>query len=158
MYGEAIINRLPLQSKIRDPSNPMNKIINNTIGEWLDRYDVQGWLHQFFIQDATGSYLDLHGRQYGLKRKPNEDDDSFKQRIIYEMLGHLTTDYLTDVYGVELYTNPADTTFVEGTTLVSDNPYLNSNESVDGFIGKTDSTTEGILNRKFVLDEAITWL
>ena len=74
------------------------------------------------------------------------------------MLGHLTTDYLIDVYDIELYTNPANVTFIEGTTLVSDNPYLNNNESVDGFIGKTDPTTESILNRKFVLDEAITWL
>ena len=156
-YGEAIISRLPLHSPLKNSSHPMNQIIQNTIGEWLDHYDVHGWLLQSFINDATGAYLDLHGRQYGVKRKLDESDDNYRQRIIYEMLGHLTTEYLRDVYGVQLYTE-SDSEFVLGETLVSDNPYIVNLPSITGFLGVADETTQRILNRKFVLDRSITWL
>lgn len=158
LYGESIIESLPLHSPIRKQGNPMHQIINNTVGEWLDHYDLIELFKQLFIQDATGLWLDVHGRQYNVKRKEDEDDESYRQRIIYEMLGHLTTYYLRDVYGVELYTNPSTTEFIEGVTLVSDNPYLCNSADVDGFLGETDNVTESILDKKFVLDEAIQWL
>ena len=156
--GEAIINRLPLQSKCRNPNNPMNKIINNTVGELLDNYDVVEWMKQHFIQDATGKYLDVHGKDYNVKRKPNEDDESYRQRIIYEMLGHLTSDYIKDVYQVDLYVKPSsNVTYDETDIMISDNEYLVNVEN-NGFIGVADTTTQNILNKKFVMGESITWL
>ena len=158
IYGEAIISRLPLHSVLHDTSHPMNQIIQNTIGEWLDHYDVVEWFHQFFVTDATGAYLDLHGKQYGVKRKIDESDEDYRQRIVYAILKHLTVNYLIDVYDVQLYTRPSDT-FVSGSTLVSDNPYILNDTSITGFLGVApDESTENTLNKKFVIEDVITWL
>lgn len=157
MYGEVILNRLPLHSVLHDKNHPMYKIIDNSVGEWLDNYDIIEWFNQFFINTAKGAYLDLWGHEFKVKRRPDEDDESYRQRIIYEMLGRLTFNYLLDVFGVELYTNPVGG-YVDGSTLVSDNPYLENSNLVDGFIGRADPDTQKVLNRKFVLDGVITWL
>ena len=156
--GEAIINRLPLNSKVRDPNNPMYTIINNTVGEFLDSFDVTAWISQHFIQDATGKYLDVHGRDYGVKRKIDESDDDYRQRIIYEMLGHLTVGYIRDVYMVELYVRPAsNVTYDPAETMISDNEYFVESEK-NGFIGVADEVTKEIINKKFVLGDSILWL
>ena len=154
--GEAIINRMPLQSPIRNPNNPMNKVIQNTVGAYMDTYNVIEWCSQHFITDATGKYLDVQGKDYGVKRKTDESDEDYRKRIIYEMLGHLTVDYIKDVYGVDLYVQPSSE-FDEESTLTSDNEHLIDVEH-NGFFGVTDSTTKAILNKKFVLGDSITWL
>lgn len=156
--GDAIISRMPLQSPIRNPQNPMHKIIQNTIGEYMDRYDLMNWFNQHFLTDANGKYLDVHGKDYGVKRKTDETDEDYRKRIIYETLGHLTVDYIRDVYNVDLYVQPSsDITFDRGSTLTSDNEHLIDVEQ-NGFFGVTDDTTKTILNKKFVLGDSITWL
>lgn len=154
--GEAIINRMPLQSPIRNPNNPMNKIINNSVGEYMDSYDLDSWFKQHFITDATGKYLDVHGKDYGVKRKTDETDEDYRKRIIYELLGHLTVGYVREVYEVDLYIKPS-TSYSMGSTLTSDNEHLIDIEQ-NGFLGITDNTTKAILNKKFVLGDSITWL
>lgn len=156
--GEAIINRLPSQSKLRNPENQMHKVLDATIGEYMDNYDVIEWIKQHFLTDATGKYLDVHGKDYNIKRKTDESDDNYRQRIIYETLGHLTVEYLTDVYGVDLYVKPkSSVTYNEETTMISDNPYMVDVEK-NGFLGVADTQTKNILNKKFVLGGSITWL
>ena len=68
-YGTGIIERLPVNSQLQNPNNQMHIIIQNTIGELLDNFEID--YDQFFLQDATGKYLDLHGKQYGIGRKNN---------------------------------------------------------------------------------------
>ena len=152
-FGDAIISRLPKHSVLHNTNHPMNRIIHNTVGEWLQNFYDADWFSQFFLNTATGKWLDLHGKQYNIIRRIDENDDSFRKRIVYEVLGILTLQYLTEVYGVELYTNveefdPADN------TLVSDNPYLNTN----GFMVITDDATKEVLKSKFVLDTKIRFL
>ena len=109
-------------------------------------------MEQFFLQDATGKYLDLHGNDFGLPRKIDESDDDYRNRIIYESLGHLTTYFLKTVYNVELYVKVND--FDKDTMLTSDNEYI----SDSGFMGVVDETTQKILEKKFVLVSGVTWL
>ena len=97
--------------------------------------------------------MDLHGQTYGVRRKVDESDTDYRKRIIYETLGHVTVNFLIDVYGVELYTKSSDFDASDN-TLTSDNQYLAS----DGFMGIADSTTKNILNKKFVLGTNIVWV
>lgn len=152
-FGEAIIQRVN-NPELQKPGNPMNQIINHTVGEWLQDFDDKDFMEQFFLQESTGPYLDLHGRDYGIIRKIDESDEDYRARIIYESMGHLTIEFLKSVYGVKLYTL-VDNFDATANTLVSDNPYL---ASCYGFMGTADDTVKNILNKKFVLGEEITWL
>ena len=118
--GEEIINRLPATSGLHN--NPdARKVIENTIGAWFDYLEEQDWFNQFFLDSATGKYLDLHGQTFDIPRKIDETDEDYRNRIIYEGLGHLTVKFLLDVYGVELYSYVSN--FSINDTLISDNPY-----------------------------------
>lgn len=131
----------------------MGRLIDYTIGEWLTREDDKEFLEQFFLQEATCKYLDLHGRDYGVLRRVDESDEDYRQRIVYESLGHLTVEYLRKVYDLELYVNIDDFNPSEN-TLTSDNPYYNK----CGFMASADATIKNILEKKFVIGSGITWL
>lgn len=150
--GEEIINRLPDTSGLHKNIDA-RRVIENTIGAWFDYIEEQDWFNQFFLDSAKGPYLDLHGQTFDIKRKIDESDEDYRNRIIYEGLGHLTVNFLLDVYGVELYSYVDN--FTINNTLVSDNPYYN----VNGFFGVApDDVTKEILNKKFVLRNGVTWL
>ena len=151
-FGEEIINRLGVNSSLKIDSD-MGRLIDYTIGEWLTRENDKEFLEQFFLQEATGKYLDLHGKTYGVLRRIDESDDSYRQRIIYESIGHLTVEFLREVYNLELYVNIPNFN-VSNNTLTSDNPYYNQ----DGFMASADTSIKDILNKKFVLGASITWL
>ena len=141
-YGTGIIERLPVNSQLQNPDNPMHNIIQNTIGELLDNFEID--YDQFFLQDATGKYLDLHGKQYGIVRKINESDDEYRNRIILGAYEYATVKVLTEIYGVEFYANVDN--FENNTNLLcSDNPYL-TNELM-GFIS---DEVYNILDEKFI--------
>ena len=141
-YGTGIIERLPVNSQLQSPDNPMHIIIQNTIGELLDNFEID--YNQFFLQDATGKYLDLHGKQYGLGRKSNESDEEYRNRIILCAYEYATVKVLTEIYGVEFYANVDN--FENNTNLLcSDNPYL-TNELM-GFIS---DEVYNILDEKFI--------
>ena len=151
-FGEAIIKRIN-NHELQKTNNPMHQIIDNTVGEWLTDFDDTEFFEQFFLQESTGAYLDLHGKDFGIIRKIDESDEDYRNRIIYESLGHLTVDFLKKVYKLELYSYVEDFN-VSNNTLVSDNPYLAS----QGFMAYADETTKQILNKKFVLGKGVTWL
>ena len=141
-YGTGIIERLPVNSQLQNPDNPMHNIIQNTIGELLDNFEID--YDQFFLQDATGKYLDLHGKQYGIGRKNNESDEEYRNRIILCAYEYATVKVLTEIYGVEFYANVDN--FENNTNLLcSDNPYL-TNELM-GFISEE---VYNILDEKFI--------
>ena len=141
-YGTGIIERLPVNSQLQNPDNPMHNIIQNTIGELLDNFEID--YDQFFLQDATGKYLDLHGKQYGIWRKNNESDEEYRNRIILGAYEYATVKVLTEIYGVEFYANVDN--FENNTNLLcSDNPYL-TNELM-GFIS---DEVYNILDEKFI--------
>ena len=141
-YGTGIIERLPVNSQLQNPNNPMHNIIQNTIGELLDNFEID--YDQFFLQDATGKYLDLHGKQYGIGRKNNESDEEYRNRIILCAYEYATVKVLTEIYGVEFYANVDN--FENNTNLLcSDNPYL-----TDELMGFISDEVYNILDEKFI--------
>lgn len=153
LHGEGIINRLSLNSELRNPDNPMHKIINNGLGELLDSIDFSVLFEGLFVESATGKYLDLHGKDYNIRRNDGESDEHYRKRIIYESLGRLTVDYLREVYDLQLYTYVEDYDPANN-QLTSDNQY----RGYDGFMTIADDEIKNILNKKFVLNEALEWL
>ena len=141
-YGTGIIERLPVNSQLQNPDNPMHIIIQNAIGELLDNFEID--YDQFFLQDATGKYLDLHGKQYGIGRKNNESDEEYRNRIILCAYEYATVKVLTEIYGVKLYANVDN--FENNTNLLcSDNPYLS-----DELMGFISEEVYNILDEKFI--------
>ena len=141
-YGTGIIERLPVNSQLQNPNNQMHIIIQNTIGELLDNFEID--YDQFFLQDATGKYLDLHGKQYGIGRKNNESDEEYRNRIILGAYEYATVKVLTEIYGVEFYAN-VDNFENNSNLLCSDNPYVTS--ELMGFISEE---VYNILDEKFI--------
>jgi hypothetical protein len=151
-YGEEILERLSENSSLKSANNPARKVIMNTLGEWLDNYDDN--FENLFLNESVGEYIDCHGREYGVYRKLNESDEDYKKRIIYQILGHLTADYLIDIYKVNLYVNIPNYN-PNNNELTSDNHYINDE---NGFMALADEVTRSILNKKFVLGSGIRWL
>ena len=153
MFGEEIIDRLNENCQLRQESNPARKLINNTIGEWLDNFNDTSFFEQLFLNEAKGKYLDIHGQAYNVYRQLEESDEEYRQRIVYEVLEHLTYNYLNDVYKIGMYKG-SHTFDIQDNTLVSDNPYLFNDE----IICTASDEIQSILNHKFVLDNRIIWL
>ena len=151
-YGEEILDRLPENSSLKSNNNVARKVIINTVGEWLDNFNDN--FENLFLNEAVGEYIDSHGREYGVYRKLNENDEDYKRRIIYQILGHLTADYLINIYNVDLYVNIPNYNPNQN-ELTSDNPYITSK---DGFMALADEVTKEILNKKFVLGSGVRWL
>lgn len=89
-HGEGIIQRLHPFSALRNDSNDGNRFIHNTVGEYLDRYVARDKFEQLFLLSATGRYLDLHGMELGVYRLDDEDDESYRSRILLEKTMHST--------------------------------------------------------------------
>ena len=151
--GELILDQIPDTSELSNPNNPMYRIIDDGVGAWLDNFEERDLDSQLFLNTATGKYLDLHGKDWNIRRKPNESDEDYRQRIIYESMGEVTVGFLLTVYNVELYAFVDDFN-VEDNTLTSDNPYI----SDKGFLAVSNQTTKDILDKKFILDTKIEWL
>lgn len=152
IYGEEIIERLHENSALHNTSNPMRKIINDGIGAWLDNFDENSLYENVFLESATGEYLDLHGKDYGIIRKIDESDDDYRSRIVHESLGHITAVFLRQVYNLTVYTYAEDFDVTDN-TLVSDNPYL-SNE----YMTVASDDLQNILNKKFIIGSGLTFL
>ena len=151
-YGEEILDRLPENSSLRLKDNPARKVLDHTVGDWLDNFDDN--FTNLFLTEAVDKFIDCHGKEYAVYRKINESDEDYKKRIIYEIIGHLTADYLIDIYKVELYVDIPNYD-LNNNQLTSDNHYING---LNGFMADSDEITKGILNKKFVLGSGVRWL
>ena len=148
---ELIRELLPLGSALQDDGNPLRIVLDRSVGEWLDGFEQP--FEQLFLMSATGGWLDAHGRQYGVSRRIDESDESYRQRIIYEKLDNLTAPLLSNVYNVNLYAFVEDYNPKEN-TLTSDNPYINHL----GYVGDAEQETKEILNKKFVINNGVDWI
>ena len=149
-FVDMMVEMLAEHSALQKEDNDVRKVLDRTVGAYMD--SVVHPFDELFLETATGSWLDCHGRDYGVPRRLNEDDESYRDRIIFEKLEYLTAGNLDNIYGITLYAfvslyNPLDN------QLTSDNPYIS-----DRFMGFADETTQRILDEKFVLDNAILWL
>lgn len=148
---EMILELLPWNSSLQKKDNPLHIVLDKTVGEWLDHFEQP--YEQLFLLTATGGWLDAHGKDYGVLRKIDETDDSYRQRIIYEKLDHLTPQLLADVYNIRLFNYREDFSATLN-TLASDNPYI----CEEGYIGLSDEETIKILDKKFIVDNVVTWV
>jgi hypothetical protein len=98
---DLLLELFPLGSALQHPDNELRKVLDRTVCEWLDSFSQP--YDELFLMSATGGWLDAWGRDYGVPRKLDEDDDSYRQRIVYEKLDHLTPSLLADVYHVRLF-------------------------------------------------------
>ena len=151
-HGEAMFKRLPRVSALQNPNNPGRKVLDNTIGEWLDNHDVSELFEGVFLTSATGAYLDLHGKDLNIPRQKDESDDDYRKRLQYESLGHLTAKYLNDVFHLEVYAKVEDFDPTEN-MLTTNNPYIQG-----PFMIMCDDNVKKILQRKFVFGGDVTWL
>ena len=81
---DMIVEMLPLSSKLQQSDNPLRIVLDRTVGEWLDNFSQP--FEQLFLMSATEGWLDAHGRDYGVPRRLDEDDEHYRQRIVYEKL------------------------------------------------------------------------
>lgn len=144
-----LCDMLPRASNLQDKSNDVRKVLDYSVGEYMDNLSEIN--DELFLTSATGGWLDAWGKDYGLIRRVDEDDDSFRERIIFEKLEYLTVRNLKDIYGVRLFYafdgfNPVSN------DLTSDNPYL-----TDWYMGVAPLETQNILNKKFILDNSVLW-
>lgn len=153
LHGEEIIERLHSNSNLRNLDNPVRKIIDNTIGEWLDQHDETVLYENIFLISATGKYLDLHGQTYNIYRRVDESDENYRQRIIYESLNRLTVNYLRDVFNLDVYVYVANYN-PQNNQLTSDNYYINRY----GFMAVVSDEIRNILEKKFVIGRELKWL
>lgn len=149
-YTKGIIERLNNKA-LEDENNDFVKVLDGTLGEYLENRNSH--FLDSFVVTATDSFLDLHGDLFGLKRRTNEDDDTFRQRIITdETLIESTSDFSKLDCTLWIYKENV----TEKNVLTSRNPYLKTEH--DGsyvFIG-TGTDSEYIQN-KFIVEE-ILWV
>ena len=150
VFMEMLVELLPLGSALQKEDNELRKVLDRSVGEFMDSLELP--FDELFLTSATGGWLDAHGKDYGVPRRLDEDDESYRERIVFEKLEYLTVGNLIGIYGLELF---AFVSYFDATenTLTSDNPYLSSR-----YMGVADETTRDILDKKFVLGAEVTWL
>ena len=152
LFGSAILERLHTDSPASSPDNPFYKVFDNSVGEWLDHFDVDRFYDELFVNTATGKWLDLHGEQYGVSRHVDESDDDYRQRVIQHTLGRLTPVLLADEFGLDVFTD-VDDFDIAGNVLVSDNFFIRDN----GYIVFSDRDTQRLVEQSHIMTEAVRW-
>lgn len=150
LYTKDIIEQLN-NPELENPDNPFRKILDGTVGEYLSNYNNH--IYDLFLTRASGGYLDRHGEMYGLYRREDESDASFRQRIwMEEFIVQSTSDFLS--LDVVLWVYFED--ILDKNVLSSRNPYLKDMHE-DGFVFlATGSDSEYIQGKFFVGD--ILWI
>jgi len=146
------VEMLPQHSNLQKADNPFRVVLDRTVGEYMDNISTETVFDGLFLMSATGGWLDAHGADYGVARRLDEDDESYRNRIVFEKLEYLNASNLINIFGLVLYAfvsnyNPSNN------TLTSDNPYTSSK-----YMSVADSELQSILDKKFVLDDEIVWL
>ena len=149
-FVDMLVEMLPLHSAIQREGNELRKVLDRSVGEWMDGFEQP--YDELFLSTASGGWLDAHGRDYGVPRKLDEDDESYRERIVYEKLDHLTVGLLYTVYGLDLFVFVEDFDPLEN-TLTSDNPHISNS-----YMSIADEDLQSILNGKFVLEGEVTWI
>ena len=127
-FGEGIINRLADNCSLKDMNNPASKVIDKTVGAWLDEYYNSDFFSNVFLSEAEGAYLDVIGTDYSVYRKINESDEDYRNRLLIEPLDKFNLQTLYRVYNIQLLSYKEDKTDL---TLLSDNHLLSNKYYID---------------------------
>jgi hypothetical protein len=140
-----ITDYLSSNSKLQDDDNPFKELINNTIGYFFELIDndTDEMNNSVFIQEATGKYLDLHGKDLDYLRRNDESDEEYRNRIILDSLDRFTFPWVYALYDLQFLTHNSE--YDKDTMLLSDNHYLNKKY----FVVCTQDTFSSI-RKKFI--------
>lgn len=152
LFGSAILERLAVDSPASNPDNPFYKVFDGSVGEWLDSFDVTGFHESLFLEEASGKWLDLHGKLFNVKRRVDEADEEYRARIVKHTKGELTPQLLSVDFGLTVLVYVPDYN-PNGLTLTSDNRFINDS----GFIVVSDRETMRLVEESFVLNDVIEW-
>lgn len=143
-----ITDLLPVNSNIH--GTPFEDLINNTIGYFLEMIEeeVDAMNDGCFIDTAEGRYLDLWGKDYGIPRLNDENDEDYRKRLKILPLERFNIQTLYEVYDLQLLTRN-DTSFND-LKLYSDNHFLDD----EYWIGVSDDEWIEI-SRKFITTNKI---
>ena len=143
-----ITDLLPVNSNIH--GTPFEDLINNTIGYFLEMIEeeVDAMNDGCFIDTAEGRYLDLWGKDYGIPRLNDENDEDYRKRLKILPLDRFNIQTLYEVYDLQLLTRN-DTSFND-LKLYSDNHFLDD----EYWIGVSDEEWMEI-SRKFITTNKI---
>ena len=84
VFLDLLCGLLPLHSVLQVEGNELRKVLDRSIGEYFD--NVDDIKEQLFLSSATGSWLDVWGRDFGVPRKLGEGDEEYRERIVFESL------------------------------------------------------------------------
>lgn len=150
MFIEGILERLNNES-LQKPNNQGRIILDGTLGSYLDHFDNH--LLDMFLVTADGSYLDAHGKDFGIFRRENESDDNYRNRILLERSMLDTTSDFSKL-DVELWIYFDDV--MDKNQLTSRNEYLKE-ESDDNFAFIASGSDKEYLQNRFILND-ILWV
>ena len=129
-YWKYIEERLHEESMLHYPENNIRLILKSFLNGTLNDFEEDSFdlMKQSFLVTMTGKYLDIKAEEYGLKRKTNETDDEFRQRIFNAISTYLSVNFIklqkTLIYTKKnLHDNIRE-------KMTSDNPYLNNEYAV----------------------------
>lgn len=148
MYIEAILERLG-NSNLQKSDNPGRIVLDGTLGEYLENYDNH--LLDMFLTRADGSYLDAHGKDFGIYRRENESDDDYRNRILLERSMLDTTSDFSKL-DVELWVYFDDV--LDKNQLTSRNEYMKEEHDLD-YVFIASGTDKEYLENKFILSDVL---
>ncbi len=151
MYIEAITERLN-NPYLKKEDNPGRMVLDGTVCEYLEKYDNH--IMDLFLTRASGGYLDLHARLYGLERHDGEGDEELRERVLTEeRLLERTSDFL----GLNLTLWVYQTGVVDAkNTLTSRNPYLKDQHD-SGYVFIGSGSDSEYVQGKFIVND-ILWV
>lgn len=123
---DTVTSLMPSSSNFE--GSDVQRILDECIGPYFDELEerIEGLVDAPFLTEADGDYLDiLHGKLYGVTRHSGEDDDEYRDRLIFQARDKLTVQVLEDV-GCKVYALPPEVTFDVDDVLTSRNTAMNN--------------------------------
>lgn len=148
IYTKALQERLNNKA-LQNDDNDFIKIYDGCINEYLENRNNK--FMNIFLTTAEGDYLDVHGKMYGIFRKKDESDDSYRNRIfLNKSILQRTTDFNKLDLGFWVFKEGV----IDKDTLTSRNPYLKK-EHDDDYIFICSGVDIQYLQKKFLLNDIL---
>ena len=140
-----ITDFLARNNLLNTTDTPLKSFLNDTIGYFLELFEENTYSmnDNLFIQNATGEYLDLFGKDYNVSRLVDETDEHYRNRLITIASKHFTVNTLYNEFDSQLLSFKEGV--VTGNTLLSDNHFVNN----EYFI-RCDDVTWNTIKKKYV--------
>ena len=151
---DTVTSLMPLTSGF--DGSDVQRILDETIGPYFDELEerIEELLDAPFLTEATGDYLDLlHGKLYGLERLPDESDDEYRARLIFQTKDGVRVPDLLDL-DCGVYADPEVQSFDEDTVLTSRNTALS-----DKYIVACPSdAVEDLIKDNLIWEKVVTFI